>query len=88
MANIKSAIKRIRTTNRNEKRNKAIKSSLKTSIKSAKSLIVSKGKDIEKFIKIAIVNLDKAVSKGVLHKNAAAKKKSRLMKTLNNSLKK
>ena len=85
MANIKSAVKRIKVTSRNEKRNKAVKSNIKTILKKAVSLISSKGKDAEKSVREAIKNIDKAVSKGILHKNTASRKKSRLMKKLNKS---
>jgi small subunit ribosomal protein S20 len=85
MANIKSAVKRIKVTSRNEKRNKAVKSNIKTILKKAVSLISAKGKDAEKSVREAIKNIDKAVSKGILHKNTASRKKSRLMKKLNKS---
>ncbi len=85
MANIKSAVKRIKVTSRNEKRNKAVKSNIKTILKKAASLISAKGKDAEKSVREAIKNIDKAVSKGILHKNTASRKKSRLMKKLNKS---
>ncbi|MFA5103703.1 MAG: 30S ribosomal protein S20 [Candidatus Margulisiibacteriota bacterium] len=85
MANIKSAVKRIRIAKRNEDRNKASKSNIKTILKKALGLISSKGADAEKLVRQAIKNIDKAVSKGILHKNTASRKKSRLMKKLNKS---
>lgn len=85
MANIKSAIKRIQITERNEKRNKAAKANIKTALKKALDLISAKGSDAEKMVRQAIKNIDKAVSKGILHKNTASRKKSRLTKKLNKS---
>lgn len=85
MANIKSAIKRIQITARNEKRNKAVKANIKTALKKALDQISSKGAEAEKLVRQAIKNIDKAVSKGILHKNTASRKKSRLTKRLNKS---
>lgn len=79
MANIKSSKKRILTAERNAERNVAFRSSIKTAIK--KALELGKGKD-EKALATAVSKVyqlcDKAVSKGILHKNTAARKKSRL----------
>lgn len=85
MANIKSAVKRIQITARNEKRNKAVKANIKTALKKALDLISSKSAEAEKLVRQAIKNIDKAVSKGILHKNTASRKKSRLTKKLNKS---
>lgn len=79
MANIKSSKKRILIMERNEARNVAFKSSIKTAIK--KALELGKAGD-KKALDAALSKVyqlcDKAVSKGVLHKNTAARKKSRL----------
>jgi len=88
MANIKSAIKRIRVTKRNEERNKMVKSGIKGLFKKASALITSGSKDAEKAVKEALRKLDKAVSKGVVHKKTASRKKSRLVRSLNKSSKK
>lgn len=85
MANIKSAIKRIKTARRNEARNKAIKSSVKSAMKAAKDLIGSKKTEALKAVSEAIKKIDKAVSKGVMHKKSASRKKSRLMIMFNKS---
>lgn len=85
MANIRSAIKRIKTSRRNEARNKAVKSALKTAVNKAKGLITSKKEDAVKALSEAIRAIDKAVSKGVLHKKAASRKKSRLAIIYNKS---
>ncbi|GAA2929091.1 MULTISPECIES: 30S ribosomal protein S20 [Streptomycetaceae] len=79
MANIKSQIKRNKTNEKARLRNKAVKSSLKTSIRKAREAAATG--DVEKAtvaVRDASRQLDKAVSKGVIHKNAAANKKSAL----------
>ena len=80
MANIKSAKKRVLIAEANRQRNVAFKSSIKTAVKKALALSTEGDKDalaaaISNFYKLC----DKAVSKGVLHKNTAARKKSRLV---------
>lgn len=83
MANIKSAIKRINVTKFKTRRNKMIVSSLKTSIKrfedSVKAGNMNDAKEL--YQKVASL-IDKAVAKGTLHKNTAARKKSRLSKKM------
>ncbi|WP_128376733.1 30S ribosomal protein S20 [Streptomyces cavernae] len=79
MANIKSQIKRIKTNEKARLRNKAVKSSLKTAIRKAREAAAAG--DVEKATaaaRDAARKLDKAVSKGVIHKNQAANKKSAL----------
>ncbi|MEU7379636.1 MULTISPECIES: 30S ribosomal protein S20 [unclassified Streptomyces] len=79
MANIKSQIKRNKTNEKARLRNKAVKSSLKTAIRKAREAVAAG--DVEKATELqraAARQLDKAVSKGVIHKNAAANKKSAL----------
>lgn len=86
MANIKSAEKRARIAEKARLRNKAYKSAMKTRIKNFEK--AAEGEDLEKAgiaLKDASCYLDKLVSKGIIHKNAAARKKSRLAKRLNNS---
>ena len=77
MANIKSQLKRIKTNRVATERNKAVKSELKTWIRkfreAAETGDTDKAKDA---LKVASTKLDKAVSKGVIHKNQAANKKS------------
>jgi small subunit ribosomal protein S20 len=79
VANIKSQIKRIKTNEKARLRNKAVKSSLKTAIRKAREAAAAG--DVEKATvaaREASRKLDKAVSKGVIHKNQAANKKSAL----------
>ena len=80
MANIKSAKKRVLIAEANRQRNVAIKSEIKTAIKKALSLADGKDSDALNTAISSVYKLcDKAVSKGVLHKNTAARKKSRLV---------
>ena len=84
MANIKSAKKRVLVAKRNEERNVAFKSSIKTAVK--KALALANGEDKEalnKALSKVYQLCDKAVSKGILHKNTAARKKSRLTLAIN-----
>ncbi len=83
MANIKSQIKRNRQTERLRQRNKATRSALKTKIKGFIELAEAGDADAAKAAyQDASRSLDKAASKGVIHKNTAANKKSRLAKRL------
>jgi small subunit ribosomal protein S20 len=78
MANIKSQKKRILTNAKAQERNKAVRSELKTRVKTAlKSAGSEDGTDA---LRLAIKRLDKAATKGVIHKNQAANRKSKLMK--------
>ena len=81
MANIKSQIKRIRTNEKRRLRNKAVKSELKTYVRRTREAIAGGDKAAaESALQIASRKLDKAVSKGVIHKNQAANRKSALAK--------
>ncbi len=84
MAHIKSQIKRNKTNEKRRLRNSAFKSSMKTAIK--KVLIAVENKDVEaakEAFNFASKKLDKAVSKGLKHKNYVARQKSRLAKLVN-----
>ena len=84
MANIKSAKKRVLIAERNRLRNVAMKSSIKTAVKKVLELSTSEDKEaLNAALSKAYQLCDKAVSKGVLHKNTAARKKSRLTKAVN-----
>jgi len=81
VANIKSQIKRNKTTQKANDRNRAVKSELKTTVRQAREAISSGDKDkAQAALKVATTKLDKAVSKGVLHKNQAANRKSAIAK--------
>lgn len=80
MANIKSAKKRVLVAEANRQRNVAFKSSIKTAVKKALALAESDNKDeLNASVSKVYQLCDKAVSKGILHKNTAARKKSRLV---------
>ncbi len=81
MANIKSQIKRNKQNEKLRLRNKAVKSEIKTRVKSAVSLATAGTPDVDA-TKLAIKRLDKAAAKGIIHKNQAARRKSRLMKQI------
>ncbi|HEX4698336.1 MAG TPA: 30S ribosomal protein S20 [Actinomycetes bacterium] len=77
MANIKSQIKRIATNEKARLRNKSVKSSLKTSIRKFREAADAGERDTAlALLKTASRDLDKAASKGVIHKNQAANRKS------------
>jgi len=77
VANIKSQMKRIKTNLKAQERNRAVKSELKTVVRHARKAIDSGDKAAaEQAVQAASRKLDKAVSKGVIHKNQAANRKS------------
>ncbi len=84
MANSKSAAKRARQTIKRTARNKAVRSKLKTDLKRFEQAMVSEDKELaEQRLKRAIITIDKAVTKGILHKNKAARTKSSITKKFN-----
>jgi small subunit ribosomal protein S20 len=81
VANIKSQLKRIKTNKLATDRNKAVKSELKTYIRKFRELAdAGKADEAKEALKAASTKLDKAVSKGVIHANQAANKKSAMAK--------
>jgi small subunit ribosomal protein S20 len=81
VANIKSQLKRIRTNEKARVRNKSIKSSLKTAIRRFREAAAAGEKDrAQSELLTASRALDKAVSKGVIHRNQAANRKSAMAK--------
>jgi len=83
MPNIKSAIKRVKVNEQKRANNIAAKSSMRTAVKNAEVAIANNGENAKDALLAASTKLDKAASKGLIHKNAAARKKSRLAKRLN-----
>lgn len=84
MANIKSAKKRVLVNQKKADRNKSIKSAVKTSIKKVEAAVVAKDKEAAvTALANAISTIDKAATKGVYHKNNAARKVSRVSKAVN-----
>jgi small subunit ribosomal protein S20 len=84
MPNIKSAKKRVKVTETKTLQNKMFKSAMKTSIKKYKAAVAEGNKELaEKTYLEAVGMVDRAVSKGIIHKNNAARKKSQYTKLLN-----
>ena len=84
MANIKSAKKRVLTSEKRADRNKAVKSRVKTYVKKVDAAIAAGDKAAaQEALRNATVELDRAASKGVLHKNTASRKIGRLSKAVN-----
>jgi small subunit ribosomal protein S20 len=81
MANIKGQKKRNITNEKRHERNKATKAELKTRVKNVETTLGTDAND--EALRLAVKRIDMAASKGVIHKNAAARKKSRLMKKAN-----
>jgi small subunit ribosomal protein S20 len=81
VANIKSQIKRNKQNEKARQRNKAVKSSLKTSVRQFREAAdAGKADEATQAMRAAYVKLDKAASKGVIHKNQAANRKSAIAK--------
>jgi small subunit ribosomal protein S20 len=83
MANIKSQIKRNRQNLVRHERNKAVRSELKTRVRAATTAAAEGADDVQDKLRLAVKRIDKAAAKGVIHKNQAARRKSRLMKQIN-----
>ena len=80
MPNIKSAIKRVKINAKANEANSQAKSAMRTEVKKAEQAIATGAENAKELVIAASKSLDKAVSKGLIHKNAAARKKSRLAK--------
>lgn len=85
MPNIKSAKKRVIVAEINRQKNASTKSAMKTVVKKFEAAVAAGNKEeAEVLLKDALRTLDKTASKGVIHKNTAARQKSRLAKCVNN----
>ena len=80
MANIKSQIKRNRQNEKRRLRNKAVRSEMRTRTKAAVTTAEAGDDGAATALRIALQRIDKAAAKGVIHKNQAARRKSRLVK--------
>jgi small subunit ribosomal protein S20 len=80
MANIKSQIKRNRQNERRHERNKAVRSELKTRTKNAVKAAETGAEDVTEQLRLAVKRIDKAAAAGVIHRNTAARRKSRLVR--------
>lgn len=86
MANIKSQMKRIRTNESARLRNQSVKSALRSSIRAFREAVAAGDKSkAEELLRATTRSLDKAASRGVIHRNQAANKKSSLARALNKS---
>lgn len=84
MANTRSALKEIRQSEKRRARNATVRSAVRSTVKSARTALGGTALDEARAaVARTIQSLDKAVTKGVVHKNAAARKKSRLTRQLN-----
>jgi small subunit ribosomal protein S20 len=83
MPNNASAEKRMRQERKRRMHNRMVKSIVKTQITKARQAITANTEDAEEAVRAAVSELDRAAKKGVIHKNNAARRKSRLMKQLN-----
>jgi small subunit ribosomal protein S20 len=83
VANIKSQIKRNRQNLVRHERNKAVRSELKTRVRNAVAAAEAGADDADERARLAIKRIDMAAAKGVIHKNQAARRKSRLMQRVN-----
>ena len=83
MPNIKSAKKRVKVISAKTLQNKMANAQLKTQIKKANAAIENNAENKAEAVKVAVKKIDQAASKGILHKNNAARKKSALVTRLN-----
>ena len=84
MANIKSQIKRVKTNEKRRQRNKSVRSSVRTAVRRFREAIeAGDGEKATELQRVAAKALDKAASKGVIHKNQAANRKSAMAKRVN-----
>ena len=83
MPNIKSAKKRVLVSKANYEHNKAYRSALKTAVKKADAAIDANSADMAEVVKAAVMKIDQAAVKGIIHKNNAARKKSALVTRYN-----
>ena len=85
MANTKTAKKRVKVIAAATLRNKAHRSSLRTAVKKAETALTGGAENTAQAVRSAMRKIDCAVTKGILHKNTAARKKSQLARKLNNA---
>ncbi len=83
MANTPSAKKRIRQNEKRRLRNRAVRSAVRGNVKSAREALTGKTADSATVVREAIRAIDRAVTKGIMHRNTAARRKSSLARKLN-----
>jgi small subunit ribosomal protein S20 len=82
VANTKSALKRMRQNEKRRTRNRMVRSQVRTAVKTARAAVGERGADARSAVLAAMRALDKAVTKGIVHRNTAARKKSALARRL------
>lgn len=82
MANTRSAVKRMKQGEKRRQRNRAVRSKVRSAVKTARTAISGGASDSRAVVLDAIRTLDKAATQGVIHRNTAARKKSALAKKL------
>ena len=82
MANTRSAKKRIKQNDKRRLRNRALRSTIRSAVKTARAAAAGKTPKAADEVQAAIRELDRAVSRGVIHRNTAARKKSALARSL------
>ncbi len=86
MANIKSQIKRVKTNEKRRQRNKSVRSAVRTAVRKFREAVeAGNNEEAAELQRAAARALDKAASKGVIHKNQAANRKSAMAKRLNSA---
>lgn len=83
MPNIKSSIKRVKINHKKNLRNRMVKSAVKTEVKKFNAVLAADPGSAASELSVVTSTIDKAASKGIVHKNTANRKKSRLAKALN-----
>lgn len=83
MANTPSAIKRMKQSEKRRQRNRATRSEIRSTVKAARAALGAKAPESKAAVLDAIRTVDRAVAKGVMHRNTAARRKSALARTLN-----
>ena len=82
MANTRSAKKRIKQNLKRRLRNRAVRSTVRSSLKTARAAVTDKTPQAKEVVLAAIRILDQAVSRGIIHRNTAARKKSALARSI------
>ncbi|NLM74135.1 MAG: 30S ribosomal protein S20 [Clostridiaceae bacterium] len=86
MPNIKSAVKRVKTSNAKKLVNRMKKSELKTTLRTFRAAVEAKSPELPEILKKTIKKVDQAAAKNLIHKNAASRKKAQLQKAFNNAV--
>jgi small subunit ribosomal protein S20 len=83
VANTRSAVKRMKQSEKRRQRNRAARSTIRSSVKAARVALGEKSTDSKAAVQEAIRTIDRAVTRGVMHRNTAARRKSSLARALN-----